>query len=380
MKAMFTVAEITTIAGFDLSWARLADALKTALGFAWKAGWAFVLGYFVSAMIQAFVPRQRLSERMGDQGWASIGLATGFGAISSSCSFAALGAARAMIAKGASFVAGVAFMFASTNLVIELGILIVIFLGWHYLIAELLGGLVLIAISTTLIRWTAPTSLLDRARARAEDSADAQDEDFDWRERITSLSGWQRVGHRFVMEWKMVWKEILVGFTVAGFVAEFVPERAWQALFLADRGDIPGPLRSLENALVGPLVAACTFIGSMGNIPLATVLASSGAAFAGVMAFIYSDLMIPPLVRVNAKYYGWRGALYIAGIMYASIVVTALLLDGVLALFELELDSPSSVAEITTFALDYSFGLNLGFAALAIVLIVLGHGHDHDHD
>lgn len=366
------------------------DAALTGVGFFWKAGWAFVLGYAISAMIQVFVPKERLTQGMGGTGVGSLSLATAFGAISSSCSFAALAAARALIAKGASIVAGIAFMFASTNLVIELGILIFIFLGWPFLVAELLGGLVLIAISTSLVRLTAPDALLETIREAAEEDAPDEPDDFDWRRRIRSLDGWKRVGHQFVMEWGMVWEEILIGFTIAGFMAVLVPDSFWQALFLTDVEGVSSFWVALENALVAPLVAASTFIGSMGNIPLATVLASSGAAFAGVMAFIYSDLMVPPLVRVNATYYGWKGALYIAGIMYVSIVATALLLNFGLSLADITVESQREPAETARFALDYSFVLNVVFAVVAMVLVWLHRqqqadmehegdgGHEHD--
>jgi hypothetical protein len=305
----------------------LAEGARTALGFFWKAGWAFVLGYFVSALIQAFVPKARLTRFMGDAGPRSVALSTLFGAASSSCSFAALSAARSLILKGAHFVAAVAFMFASTNLVIELGILILIFLGWPFLAAELVGGLCMIVLSALLIRWTYPRAWLDAARQKVEEESPDVDEDFDWRERIRSREGWRMVARRFTGEWGMVWEEILIGFTVAGFVAVLVPTSWWSAIFLLDVGpQIPEWLVVAENAVVAPFVAAATFIGSMGNIPLATVLSENGVLFAGIMGFIYSDLMVPPLVAVNARYYGWRVALYIAAVMFVTIGVTAVTL------------------------------------------------------
>ena len=316
-------------------WTPYGEAAKTAAGFFWKSGWAFVLGYFISAMIQAFVPKGRLTPYLGGPDAKSVSLATAFGSISSSCSFAALAAARALVMKGAHFVAAIAFMFASTNLVIELGILILIFLGWQFLAAEIIGGLVLIVISRQLVVWTYPKAWLEKARKKVEDASDSEKEDFDWRKRIRSAEGWRLVGHHFAAEWAMVWEEIAIGFTVAGFVAVLVPETFWQAIFLAEK-TAQSPLYFplvLENALLAPFVAAATFIGSMGNIPLATVLNSSGVLFAGIMGFIYSDLMVPPLVAVNARYYGWRVALYIAAVMYVSIVCTALILHYSFALW-----------------------------------------------
>jgi uncharacterized membrane protein YraQ (UPF0718 family) len=365
-----------------------AQAATTSLGFFWKAGWAFVLGYSISAMIQAFVPKARLSRHLGRPSVSSISLATAFGAASSSCSFAALAAARSLVLKGAHFIAAVAFMFASTNLVIELGVLILIFLGWQFMVAELIGGLLLIVISAVLIKLTYPKTWLDAARERVEEESEDEERDFDWKERITSRMGWHLVGHKFVMDWKMVWEEILIGFTIAGFVAVVVPASFWAAIFLKNAGDtLPDWLLVLENAAVAPFVAAATFIGSMGNIPLATVLNANGVMFAGIMGFIYSDLMVPPLVVINAKYYGWRVAVYIAGVMWVSIVATAVVLHWVFAVLGITPESGRVVGEITGFAIDYTFWLNLAMAAVAVVMVGLHRahvrehlgGHDHDH-
>lgn len=359
---------------------QFAEAATTALGFFWKAGWAFVLGYAVSAMIQAFVPKGRLTPYLGNPGFRSISLATAFGAASSSCSFAALAAARALVMKGAHFVAAVAFMFASTNLVIELGILILIFLGWQFLAAEIIGGLILITISSILIRLTYPRAWIDDARRLVEEGADKEDDDFDWQKRIRSASGWNLVGHRFVSDWKMVWREILIGFTIAGFVAVLVPASVWEAIFLIDAiGTIPDWLIAVENAIVAPFVAAATFIGSMGNIPLATVLDGNGVLFAGIMGFIYSDLMVPPLVMINAKYYGWRVALYIAGIMLVSIVLTALVMHVLFTALDIVPESNREVGEATRFALDYTFYLNIVFVIVAGAMIWLHHRHTKVH-
>ncbi len=356
------------------------EAAKTAFGFFWKAGWAFVLGYFVSSMIQAFVPKGRLTPYMGGPGIKSLSLSTVFGAISSSCSFAALATARSLLLKGAHFVAAVAFMFASTNLVIELGILILIFLGWQFLAAEVIGGLLLIAISSLLIRATFPEKWVKEAKDNLEEASD-EEGDFDWRERIRSREGWRMVGHKFVMEWQMVWEEILIGFTIAGFMAVFVPDTVWAKIFLIDAaGSVPEWLRVIENALVAPFVAALTFIGSMGNIPLATVLNANGVLFAGIMGFIYSDLMVPPLVAVNAKYYGWRLALYIAGIMFIAIVITALTLHYLFLWLQITPDSARAVKDVAQFKIDYTFWLNLLFLGVTGWLLFLHRRHKNEQD
>lgn len=353
-------------------WQLYGEAAKTSLGFFWKAGWAFVLGYGISAMIQAFIPKGKLTPYMGKPNIKSISISTVFGSASSSCSFAALAAARSLFLKGAHFIASVAFMFASTNLVIELGILILIFLGWQFLGAEIIGGLLLIIISAILIKITYPNKWVEEARKKVEKEESSNDDKFDWKERIKSKKGWYLVGKKFVSDWKMVWEEILIGFSIAGFIAVFVPNNVWEAIFLQGmKDDLPGWSITLENAMVAPFVAAATFIGSMGNIPLATVLNSNGVLFAGIMGFIYSDLMVPPLVMINAKYYGKKIALYIAGIMYISIVATALILHNIFALFSIIPESSKKVEDIAQFAFDYTFFLNIGFVITAIILIWL---------
>lgn len=355
------------------------ESTKTALGFFWKSGWAFILGYFVSGMIQAFVPKGQMTKYMGRANLRSISLSTIFGAASSSCSFAALAAARSLLIKGANFVAAVAFMFASTNLVIELGILIMIFLGWQYLLAEIIGGLILILISSLLIKLTYPKKWLDATRDKLERENKSMTEGFDWKERITSRMGWHLVGQKFVNDWKMAWEDILIGFTIAGFVAVLIPQSFWSNLFLVDVTGIPPWLVALENAVIAPFVAGATFIGSMGNIPLATVLNENGVLFAGIMGFIYSDLMVPPLVHINAKYYGWKIALYIAGIMFVSIVATALILNTGFSLLGILPESAKVVKEITQFKIDYTFWMNISFVFVTGWMLYLNRQHKIEH-
>ncbi|HSR41340.1 MAG TPA: permease, partial [Longimicrobiales bacterium] len=251
------------------------------------------------------------------------------------------------------------------------------------------GGVVMIAVSALLIRLTYPRAWLEAAREKVEEEAPAEEEDFDWKERIRSRRGWRMVGRHFVSEWAMVWEEIVIGFTVAGFVAVLVPDAWWGTIFLLDFQDtLPGWLVVLENAAVAPFVAAATFIGSMGNIPLATVLDANGVLFAGIMGFIYSDLIVPPLVAVNARYYGWRVALYVAAVMYASILVTALTLHVAFGALGFTPEGGRALEEIARFRIDYTFWLNLVMAGAAVWLVWLrrrwvaeeaeGDGMDHE--
>ena len=343
----------------------------TALGLFWTAFWAFGLGYLVSSMIQVFVTRDRMQRAMGTEGPRSVALGTFFGFVSSSCSFAALSGTRALFAKGAGLVPSLAFLLASTNLVIELGIIIGIFLGWQFVVGEYVGGVLLILLMWLVVRLTGGFAPIERARETAQSQQnDTDSSDKDWKAKATSREGWGEVATRYVMEWGMVWKDVTVGFTIAGIIAAFVPRRFFEWLFIG--GDDPNFFELLAQALVGPVAAFFTFIGSMGNIPLAAVLYGNGVAFAGIMAFIFSDLVVIPVLRVNAKYYGWRMAVYILGVFLVVLVATALLLHyGFAALGLLpSADQVRAVTEREFFKIDYTFWFNIGFIALTVVFLV----------
>ena len=346
------------------------SAATTTLGLFWTAFWAFGLGYLISSMIQVFVTRETMRTKMGEAGTRSVAMGTFFGFVSSSCSFAALSATRALFAKGAGLVPSLAFLLASTNLVIELGIIIAIFLGWQFVVGEYLGGLLLIGLMWLVIRLTKAFAPIEEARRNARDSQGDNDETndsrMDWRDKIASRESWAMVAQRYVMEWMMVWKDVTVGFTVAGMIAAFVPRRFFEWLFIG--GDDPNFLELLAQAVVGPVAAFFTFIGSMGNIPLAAVLFGNGVSFAGIMAFIFSDLVVIPVLRVNAQYYGWKMALYILGVFLVVLVTAAMVLHYGFAMFGL-LPSAEQVRTVTEreyFKVDYTFWLNLSFAALSL--------------
>lgn len=343
---------------------QIGESAYTTLGFFWKAGWTFILGYFISSVLQAFIPQGKLAHSIGKFNTKSISLASLFGAVSSSCSFAALAAGKTIFKKGAHFIATLAFLFASTNLVIELGIMIYIFLGWQYMLAELFGGLLLIVVVSVVARLTLPKKWIEEAREQVEDE---KQEDFNWKEKIKTKAGWYQVGHEFVMNWNMVWKEITIGFTVAGIISTFVPTKVWKDLFLVESATSIWSL--LENVLIAPFAAALTFIGSMGNIPIATILAASGVSFAGIMAFIYSDLIVPPIVMVNKKYYGWKIALYIAGVFYVSIVISSLLIHGIFYTLDILPKANTEIMSKKPFQIDYTFWLNILFLFVAGLLL-----------
>lgn len=350
------------------------EAAVTTAGLFWMALWAFGFGYLISSMIQVFVTRERMKQTMGGEGPKAIGLGTFFGFISSSCSFAALATTRSLFAKGAGFVASLAFLLASTNLVIELGIIIAVFLGWQFVVGEYVGGILLILITWLIVRLTGAFGLAKKARERAreaEGSSEESEDPPDWKALIQSREGWRKVSHRYVMEWGMVWKDVTIGFTVAGIIAAFVPREFFETLFVGSGSEAPAFWQVLVQAIIGPVAAFFTFIGSMGNIPLAAVLFSNGVAFAGIMAFIFSDLVVLPVLRIQAKYYGWPTALFIAAVFLIALVGAAMILHYGFAAFGL-LPDGSSVTSVTDrefFKVDYTLFLNLAFLALSAVFL-----------
>ncbi|WP_428819270.1 permease [Microbulbifer sp. MCCC 1A16149] len=347
----------------------------TTLGLFWMAFWAFALGYLISSMVQVFVTRRRMRENLGKADARSVGLASFFGFISSSCSFAALATTRALFAKGASLIPSLAFLLASTNLVIELGIVIAIFLGWQFVVAEYLGGILLILLMWVLVAVSLPKHLEKEAREHAreaEDSDDGSEDSPSWKKLLFSRKGWARVANRYVMEWHMVWRDVTVGFTVAGIIAVFVPKTFFQTLFIGAGDADPAFWQVLMQCIVGPVAAFFTFIGSMGNIPLAAVLFGNGVAFAGIMAFIFSDLVVLPVLRIQARYYDWKMALYILAVFLLILVASALLLHYGFSAFDL-LPDPASAKQVVDrdfFKVDYTLFFNIGFALMSAAFFV----------
>ena len=336
----------------------------------WEVWWALVLGFLLSGIVQAWVPRARIERALGGAGARQVALATGLGAASSSCSYAAVAIAKSMFQKGASFATAMAFQFASTNLVFELGIVMWIFLGWKFTLAEFVGGIVLIALMWLGIRLFVTRQLEEAARANAVAAqAGHQHMSAESGPKLFSLQAWSDVAHNFRSDWEMLWKEIIGGFLIAGFIA-LLPLSFFNGLFLTDSSSTP---RLLENVVLGPIVAALSFVCSVGNVPLAAVLWAGGISFGGVVAFIYADLIIIPIVLIYRKYYGGKTTLLLVAIMFARMVGAALIVDGVFNALDLVPTHRPSIDSIASRGVgwNYTTWLNIVFFAVAATLVAL---------
>jgi uncharacterized protein len=354
----------------------IGDGLKDAFLMAWEVWWALVLGFAISGVVQAWVPRERIERSMSGSGVRPVALATGLGAASSSCSYAAIAIAKSLFQKGASAASALAFQFASTNLVWELGLVLWILIGWQFTLAEYIGGIVLIALMVLMLRVFVPRRTEDEARRHAERATAGHVH--------TSVAGdWTAVAHNFRNDWAMLWKEILVGFLLAGFIAQ-LGDDFFNSLFL---NDAPAFWRTLENVVVGPLIAVATFVCSVGNVPLAAVLWSGGISFAGVIAFIFADLIIIPIVLAYRKYYGTSFALRITLLMFVTMVIAALAVDGLFSAVSLIPEHRPTRADVFgSIEVDYKLVLNLIATSIFVVFYwltlrtpELAHAHHNHH-
>ena len=369
-----------------------AKAAQTTLGFFWMALWAFILGYIISSLIQVFVTQERMQKSMGKDNTKSVLLGTFFGFLSSSCSFSALASTKSLFKKGASFMPSLAFLLASTNLVVELGFMIYIFMDWQFVSGEYIGGVLLILFSWLLFAFTKPKNLIQSARERLNKGKNTHKEHdhHDHKKskvNLFSSHAWSQVSRKYFMEWKMVWKDVTIGFTIAGIVAAFVPTSFFESLFtgVGETTDY-NFWKLLQHSVIGPIAAFFTFIGSMGNIPLAALLYDHGVSFAGVMAFIFSDLVVFPVLRINAKYYGWKMSLYILVLLLFALILTSLSLHYSFDLLQLLPDSTKgSITDRTFFKIDYTFYLNLFFLIISGVFAYFAffkkeNKGEHDHE
>ncbi|MGW9023901.1 permease [Streptomyces sp. NPDC055722] len=358
-------------------WHAIGHALFLTGSMTWEITWALILGFTLSAVVQAVVRRSTVVRLLGDDRPRTLALASGLGAASSSCSYAAVALARSLFRKGANFTAAMAFEIASTNLVVELGVILALLMGWQFTVAEFVGGPVMIVVLAVLFRVLLRDRLLGEAREQAERGLAGSMEghaamdmsmggEGGFLRRLLSRDGLTSVSHIFAIEWAAILRDLVAGLLIAGAIAAWVPDDFWRTFFLADH---PTAARVI-GPLVGPLVAIATFVCSIGNVPLAVVLWKGGISFGGVIAFIYADLVILPILNIYRKYYGARMAALLLGTFYAAMVVAGFVVEflfGGLGLIPDQADARIPEEGVTW---DYTTWLNIAFLLLAAVLVV----------
>jgi uncharacterized membrane protein YraQ (UPF0718 family)/YHS domain-containing protein len=351
----------------------LLEGLGHAAMMAWQIWWALVLGFAISAMVQSWAPRERIEALLSGAGIAPIARATGFGAASSSCSYAAIAIAKSLFQKGASASSALAFQFASTNLVWELGLVIWVLMGWQFTLAEYLGGIVMIVLMWGLLRFFVSKELEEEAREHARGAETGHEHhmaatDLPLRERITDAQSWSDVAHNFRGDWQMLWKEIVIGLLLAGYIA-LLGDDFFNGLFLTDS---PPLVQTVWGAIIGPVIAILSFVCSVGNIPLAAVLWSGGLSFAGVLAFIFADLIVLPIILAYRKYYGNAYAMRIVALMFVTMVISALIIDLLFgAVGMIPAARPSTEDVFGMIKLDYKAVLNAIASVAFIALFVI---------
>jgi len=355
----------------------LGHALAEAGSMTWQITWSLILGFTLSAIVQAVVRRQTVIRLLGDDRPRTLAVATGLGAASSSCSYAAVALARSLVRRGANFTAAMAFEIASTNLVIELGIILALLLSWQFTLGEFVGGPIMIVLMAVAFRLFVRQRLIAEAREQADkglagsmEGHAAMDMSIQasgsfWR-RLLNRDGYTSVSHIFVMEWAAVIRDIVVGLLIAGAVAAWVPNSFWQHLFLTGH-----PLAAkLWGPVIGPVISMLSFVCSIGNVPLAAVLWNGGISFGGVISFIFADLIIIPILVIYRKYYGTRMMLALLGIFYVTMALSAYIVEflfGALGLIPAERTAKVAEAGIQW---NYTTVLNIIFLLLAAALLI----------
>ncbi|WP_372510798.1 permease [Mycobacterium montefiorense] len=357
--------------------AAVGHALALAGSMTWEITWALILGFILSAVVQAVVRRSTIVSLMGDDRPRTLAVAAGLGAASSSCSYAAVALARSLFRKGANFTAAMAFEIGSTNLVVELGIILALLMGWQFAAAEFVGGPIMIVVLAVLFRLFVRSRLVDAAREQAErgiagsmeghaamDMSIQRDGSF-W-QRVFSPEGFTSVSHVFVMEWLAILRDLVLGLLIAGAIAAWVPETFWQSFFLANHPD----LATVWGPIVGPVVAIVSFVCSIGNVPLAAVLWNGGISFGGVVAFIFADLIILPILNIYRKYYGTKMMLTILGTFYLAMVVAGYLVELIFGTTDLIPHQRNATVMEASISWNYTTWLNIAFLVCAAVLII----------
>jgi uncharacterized membrane protein YraQ (UPF0718 family) len=343
----------------------------------WEITWALILGFLLSAVVQAVVRRSTIVSLMGDDRPRTLAVAAGLGAASSSCSYAAVALARSLFRKGANFTAAMAFEIGSTNLVVELGIILALLMGWQFTAAEFVGGPLMIVLLAVLFRLFVRSRLIDAAREQAErgiagsmeghaamDMSIKREGSF-WR-RLFSAEGFTSVSHVFVMEWLAILRDLVLGLLIAGAIAAWVPESFWQSFFLASH---PG-LATVWGPIVGPIVAIVSFVCSIGNVPLAAVLWNGGISFGGVIAFIFADLIILPILNIYRKYYGTKMMLTLLGTFYVAMAAAGYLVELIFGTTGLIPTTRSATVMQAEISWNYTTWLNIIFLVITAALVV----------
>jgi uncharacterized membrane protein YraQ (UPF0718 family) len=354
----------------------LIDALSFAFGMFWEILWALILGFALSGVVQAVVSKREMRRLLPDDSPKTLAVATGLGAASSSCSYAAVALARSLFRKGADFTAAMAFEFASTNLVFELGIVIGLLLGWEFVVGEFVGGPLMIVLVVLVFRVFLKRKLVEEARAQANKGLVGSMEghaemdmsaggEGTWWQRLRTPKGFTATADYFVMDWAAIWRDIAIGLLVAGALAAWVPDSWWQSLFLVHH---PTAAKFWGPA-IGPLVAVISFVCSVGNVPLAAVLWNGGISFGGVLAFIFADLIIAPILNIYRKYYGWRMAGFLLAAFYATMVAAGLIVEFLFQGVGIERSARNAKVIEASVTWNYNTYLNIVFLALAAVLV-----------
>ena len=352
-------------------------ALATAGAMAWEILWPLILGFALSGVVQALVRREHVTRLLSGDSPRALAAATGLGAASSSCSYAAVALARSLFRKGASFASAMAFEIASTNLVIELGIILALLMGWQFTLAEFIGGPIMIVLVALFFRFWMRGKIVDAARAQAEKGIagfmeghaamdmSVQGEGSFWA-RLYTRRGLDSVAASFVMDWAAVWKDILGGLLIAGAFAAWVPTQ-WLRAFFFEGSPV---LAAIWGPLIGPVIAMLSFVCSVGNVPLAAVLWNGGISFGGVASFIFADLIVIPVILIYRKYYGGRAALRITATFYLAMVLAGYAVEALFAFTGLTPGTRSATVTEASVSWNYTTWLNIAFLALAVLLLV----------
>jgi len=354
----------------------IGQALFMSFSMFWEILWPLILGFTLSAIVQAVVSHQAMAKTLGCDGPKCLTFATLFGIASSSCSYAAVALARSIFVKGASFTAAMAFEIASTNLVIELGIILIILMGWQFAAAEFVGGILMVIFIALIFRLTLTPKLVQMAKTQAERglmgrmeghaAMDMSVSGGSFFSRLFSGRGFTAVSNFFVMDWASVWVDIALGLLIAGALAAWVPDSFWNAFFLTNHPT----LAKIEGPLVGPLVAIFSFVCSVGNVPLAAVLWRGGISFGGVVSFIFADLIILPILDIYRKYYGWKVMGYILLTFYVTMVAAGYVVEFLFEALGIIPSNRNIVAITEGVQWNYTSILNIIFLVLAAILVI----------